>query len=1125
MADGSLLFNTKLNTTGFTKGLSKMQGLAKTGLNGIGKAAGAAMNLTKQSFKIGALALAGFGAYAIKAGSDFDAAMSEVGAISGATGEDMEALRTKAKEMGATTKFSASESAEALKYMAMAGWDTQKMLSGLPGIMNLAAASGESLGLVSDIVTDAMTAFGLEAGKAGEFADVLAMASSRSNTNVGLLGESFKYVAPLAGALGYSAEDTAVALGLMANAGIKGSQAGTTLKTSLANLAKPSKQMKTYMDKLGISMTDSKGQMKPLDQLLREMRGSFAGLSEQQKAQAASAIFGKESMAGMLAVLNASDEEFDSLTDSINNATGAADTMAKAMNDNLKGDIVLFKSALEGVGIALYEGVDNPARNVVQAFTGYMGQLQKAIDGPSKKVNDFIKRTGMTADEAGVVLEENKSLIERIGGTLGGILGDMASKLASAAPEVVKGARALIKSLFQGLSENSGDIAKAATEILAGLIDTFYTYAGEFLSLGMNILLDVAMGMAEKAPELVGTMVDAVSKVATAVFEAMPLLLEAGGQIVLNLVAGISKAYPQILTVLLDMANLIVVTLIDIAPELIKTGFELISNLAKGIAQYIPELMTSIATLIPTILNALIEGIPQLFEAGLVILKAIVDGIILSLPLLIEAIPQLITALYTALTEALPTLLEAGLQILTALLNGILENLPLLIQAAITILTGLVTFIMENLPVLIQAAIDILTAIVNGIVENLPLIIDAIIQLIDSIVLTVTENLPLLIEMAIEMIVTIMQALIDNLDKIIAATVLLIDALIAAVVENLPAIIEATIKIIITIAEALVNNLDKLIPPMIDLINTLVDAIIERLDLIIDAAIKIIQAVVKGLIDNLPKIIEATLKLVRAITKEIIARLPELVQSGLKIISEVARGIVENLPKVFEATGKLVGKIVETAISLLPDILATGAAFVAELVSGLLGALGSLVSTADDLANAAVEAIGKGFAGAFNIGKNLVEGIWNGIGSVKNWVLDKISGFAGGIMDGIKGFFGIKSPSRRMRDEVGKQLPPGVGVGFKAAMPDLIKTADDEMDKLEKHIKAGIDLDQTFQAEGSKQAVKQIAQYDYVISDDGKKMALSGDIHSTINIDGRPVAKAITPYVSEEQSLGRKRRM
>ncbi len=213
--------------------------------------------------------------------------------------------------MGAKTKFSASESAQAFKYMAMAGWDANEMISGIEGTMNLAAASGEDLALVSDIVTDSLTAFGLSASDAAHFSDVLAQASARSNTNVSLMGETFQYVAPVAGALGYSVEDTAVAIGLMANSGIKASQAGTALRSIFTNLADPTNEVKQAMEQYNISLTDAEGNMKPLSTLMVELRDRFAGLSEAQKTQLASTLAGKYGMSGLLAVVNASQTDFD----------------------------------------------------------------------------------------------------------------------------------------------------------------------------------------------------------------------------------------------------------------------------------------------------------------------------------------------------------------------------------------------------------------------------------------------------------------------------------------------------------------------------------------------------------------------------------------------------------------------------------------------------------------------------------------------------------------------------------------------------------------------------------------------------------------------------------------------
>ena len=268
---------------------------------------------------------ASFGvAESVNSFQDFEAMMSQVKAISGATGQAFDDLTAKAQEMGATTKFTATESAEAFNYMAMAGWKPQQMIDGISGIMSLAAASGEDLGTTSDIVTDAITAFGLTAGDAGHFADVLAQASANANTDVSMLGESFKYVAPVAGAMQYSIEDTSLALGLMASANVKGSMSGTALKTSIANMVKPTNDMAEAMDKYGISITDGEGNLKSLKGVIDNVRGSLGGLSRDEQTAVASTIFGKEAMAGMLAIVNASEEDYNKLSNAIYNANDAA---------------------------------------------------------------------------------------------------------------------------------------------------------------------------------------------------------------------------------------------------------------------------------------------------------------------------------------------------------------------------------------------------------------------------------------------------------------------------------------------------------------------------------------------------------------------------------------------------------------------------------------------------------------------------------------------------------------------------------------------------------------------------------------------------------------------------------
>lgn len=380
--DGSLLFNTKIDASGFEK-------------------------LSSMAAKAAAKVTAAFTAVVTAAGmvgSNFEAGMSSVAAISLESAENMALLTAKAEEMGATTKFSATESAKAFEYMSMAGWKTDQMLSGISGVMDLAAASGEDLATVSDIVTDALTAFGMTAAESGKFSDILAAASSNANTNVAMMGESFKYAAPIFGALGYSAEDAAVAIGLMANAGIKGTQSGTALRAAISSLAAPSKEAAEAMDRYKISLTDENGQMYSFAEVMEILRERLGGLSEAEQTAAASTIFGTEAMSGMLAVINASEEDFNKLTDAIANSEGMTEKMAEIRLDNLQGDVTILKSGLEALGIAAYNKFSDPLRSAVQAVTGEVAKLTESIkDGELS--NSFEKVSTKLAELAGKFLE------------------------------------------------------------------------------------------------------------------------------------------------------------------------------------------------------------------------------------------------------------------------------------------------------------------------------------------------------------------------------------------------------------------------------------------------------------------------------------------------------------------------------------------------------------------------------------------------------------------------------------------------------------------------------------------------------------------------------------------------
>ncbi|MGN0622182.1 MAG: phage tail tape measure protein, partial [Porcipelethomonas sp.] len=405
-----------------------------------------------------------FGQACIEAGAAFDAQMSTVSAISGATGEDLDALREKAKELGAQTSFSATESAQAMEYMAMAGWKTDDMLNGLEGVMNLAAASGENLATTSDIVTDAMTAFGMSADQSSYFSDVLAQTASNANTNVSMMGETFKYVAPLAGAMGYSIEDMSAAIGLMANAGIKGSQSGTSLRGIITNLASPTDTVASAMEDLGISLTDSEGKTKTFAETLSDLRTSFADLNEVQKTQYASAIAGKEGMSGLLALVNSSNEDFDKLTKSIKDCDGAAKKMSETRLDNLQGDVTLFKSAIEGAQIAISDKLTPVLRTLVEKATDVLPTVQ----------NKLLSAVDIIMDIGGYLVREFSPILKDIGKAIMPLIEKSIKTIKPVLEKivpVVKNIWEIVEPLFDFAITCLGAIIESIPDLIDGFLD------------------------------------------------------------------------------------------------------------------------------------------------------------------------------------------------------------------------------------------------------------------------------------------------------------------------------------------------------------------------------------------------------------------------------------------------------------------------------------------------------------------------------------------------------------------------------------------------------------------------------------------------------------------------------
>lgn len=693
MADGSVTIEVTLTKDQLEKGLKNLKGTINSALPGASKTlstfakgfdkVGDLVTEAGKKVSIFTTGVAAIGTYAINAGKNFESQMSKVSAISGAVGNDLIALKNKAKEMGSTTKFSATEAGQAFEYMSMAGWKTEDMLNGIEGIMNLAAASGEDLANTSDIVTDALTAFGLAASDSSHFADVLARASSSSNTNVSLMGETFKYVAPLAGSLKYSIEDTAVAIGLMANAGIKGTQAGTALRSMITRLTDPPKDAAQSLEKLGFSIKDSNGNIKPLNTSLKELRKKFENLSDAEKVEMASSIAGQEAMSGFLAIINASDSDFENLTNQINNADGAAKQMADTMNDNLDGAITLFKSNLESVGISIYEDFQNPLKDLVRNASELLTNLSPVFKGVFGEASNLItKFSGAIKNISDRLANMDTAQLEQLGQTIFKIvacgpmllgvgqgfstLGSVFSGLSGGAqilenitskaiglPTVISGLGGNLKSASGGFTDFFSTINSGFTTMFSGGI---FDKVGTFFSNGFGKITNIVSSFGNKLLTPFQSISGKIGNIFSPVINTLSSFGDKVGGVFSKVTGAIGSAFPNV-----------------------TAGLSKITGAFGGLFGNIGSKLGDFLPIFTKCFN--IAGIIGLVVTGLGLLQGQFGEQINSfLEMVTQKGPEIITNLVDGIVSKIPDLIAKGGELLQNLLSAIIANLPSIIE-------------------------------------------------------------------------------------------------------------------------------------------------------------------------------------------------------------------------------------------------------------------------------------------------------------------------------------------------------------------------------------------------------------------------------------------------------------
>ena len=755
---GTVIAYLELDTSKFSKGFvsayndlkvfGDKSATAEQKLNGLSSAFKTTGGLLSRNVT---LPIVGVGAAAVKTATDFEAGMSEVKAISGATGSEFDALREKAIEMGAKTKFSASDSADAFKYMAMAGWDASAMMDGIAGVMDLAAASGEDLATTSDIVTDALTAFGLQASDSAHFADVLAQASSKSNTNVGLMGETFKYVAPVAGALGYSIEDTAVAIGLMANSGIKGSQAGTALRSTITRLANPVGEAKDAVEELGISITNADGTMKPLSQTMVELREKFAGLTEEQKAQYAAMLAGQEGMSGLLAIVNASDEDFQKLTDEINNANGAAEDMASVMMDNTAGAVEQLKGALESVGILIGEKLTPYIRKLAEWITG----LVEKFNSLSEEEQDQIVKFGLILAAIGPVLLIMSRVISVVlmFAKAFGLIKNVVYPAFLAITQLKAGMTAA-ELAMEGFSKESLGIASVLSGItapIAAVIAIVVVLVEAFVTLWKtnedfrNKMTEIWNSIKTSIDNFFDGVVERINALGFD-FENITEVIKAAWMALCDILAPVFEVAFNTIAIVLDGIFNQILSVMDVFIGLFTGNWEQVAQGIKGIIGGIVEtfaslgenLLSAIGDLGATILEKL--GLEQVAKG----FRNFFDTLAEWFGQIPELIGGAIEGIVTFFTETIPEAFNSAVETITGFVDSIIEFFTVTIPEAFS------TFVNETIPNTIQSIVSWFEQLPYMIGHAIGTIIGFFYNLGTSIWEWITTELPLIIEGVIQ---------------------------------------------------------------------------------------------------------------------------------------------------------------------------------------------------------------------------------------------------------------------------------------------------------------------------------------------------------------------------------------
>ena len=1022
---GSIAAKMTLDISNFTSQLNLAQNQAQrlavetsksfqigSALTGMGKVLSTAVTLP----------LLGIAATSIKVGNEFQAQMSRVQAIAGATGGELDQMKRQAIELGAKTAFSAKEAAQGMENLASAGFQVNEIMDAMPGVLDLAAVSGGDVAASSEAMASSLRAFGLEAGQAGHVADVFARAAADTNAETVDMAEAMKYVAPVAHSMGLSLEETAASIGIMADAGIKGSQAGTTLRGALSRIAKPTKAMVKSMDQLGVSFYDANGKMIPLREQIAQLKTATAGLTQEERNRHLVTLYGQNSLSGMLALLDAGPEKLDKMTNALINSDGAAREMAETMQDNLASKIEQMGGAFESAAIVIQQILE-PA-------------LTKVVGGITKLIEAFLNMSPvgqkMVVIFAGMVAALGPLLL--IAGTVITTMVKLRIAMQFLGPAFMgtMGTIALVVAAFYALVAVFM-IAYTKSEKFRNFIDSLAPAIKKGLGVAVEWTaekLKVLWEWLQKATEKVKEFGSAISsKVANTLQQFGINLGQAGSSIGSFISSGLERlggAFGKVGGVMSIAAS--VLTKIGLAFFGITGPLGLVISLVVSFltawartgqlnADGITQVFDNLTSTIQGAADAINQYLPIFVQKGTEILVKLIEGIANAIPGVVSVISQVIESLVQTISTVLPTILAAGVQILTALINGIAQALPTIIQAAIQIIMALFNGLIQALPTIISAAIQIIQALIQGLIEALPAIIEAALQIITGLVQGLIQALPMILEAALQIIMGLVNALIENIGPILEAGIQILMALIQGLIQMIPELIVAAIEIITTLLTSILSNLPQLL----------------------EAGVKLLLALIQGLIQMIPQLLAGAIQIMMALLKAIVDYVPKLLQAGVQLLQALIQGIASLIGSLVSTIASMMGQVVSKIASFLGQMLSGGANLIRNLISGIGSMIGSVVGKISSMGSSMISSI-TGFAGQMvSAGVNLVQGFINGIGSMVSSAVNAAANMASSALNAVKGFLGIHSPSRVM-----EKMGVYTGQGFVNGIGNMIRTTRDK---------------------------------------------------------------------------------